>query len=158
MSESITSLSNATETRTPKFTYVLVTGGRDYTASPIIENAMLMVVARFKDVIFVNGGANGADTICSVFCLKHEWPVYIYPAKWNTHKKGAGPIRNRLMLDMHPDVSLVLAFHPFLPKSRGTYDMCKIALSRRIPVVHYDNNGLFQILSELTDLPPQEGK
>ena len=39
--------------------------------------------------------------------------------------RGAGPRRNRQMLDENPDISLVLAFHEDLGRSKGTRDMVR---------------------------------
>jgi hypothetical protein len=47
-------------------------------------------------------------------------PVIAMPADWANHGKAAGPIRNRKMLDLKPD--LVLAFHADLTNSKGTKD------------------------------------
>jgi hypothetical protein len=157
---SATSLRGATEK--PTRSYVLVTGGRDYKADATLEDAMRFVAEQNPDVIWINGAARGADTMCSVFALKHQQPCYMYPAEWNKYPKGkgnpAGPIRNTLMLDMHPDIKLVMAFHDFLPHSSGTYDMCRQALQRGIPVLHYDNDGLRAVYPRLEDLPPQKKK
>jgi len=49
-----------------------------------------------------------------------------FPADWKSYGKGAGPIRNQLMLDEgKPD--LVLAFHNDISSSRGTADMIRRA-------------------------------
>lgn len=162
MSTSATSLKEPTEGPTRKFRYVLVTGGRDYKSDGVIEDAMLSTVKSLGDTIFINGGAKGADTLCCIFCLSNQWPYYCYPAQWSKYGKGkgnpAGPIRNRLMLEMHPDIELVLAFHDFLPYSKGTYDMCEAALEKGIPVLHYNDDGFFQAFNALKDLPPKKEK
>lgn len=161
MNESTTSLSNATGKRIADFHYVLVTGGRDFKSDGVVETAMKAIVADKKNVIFINGAQRGADSMCSVFSLRNAWPCYMYPARWADFRKAAGPIRNRLMLDMHPQIEVVLAFHDFLPHSSGTYDMCQQALKRGIPVLHYTDDGLFAVFTRPEDLPQQlkkEGK
>ena len=51
-----------------------------------------------------------------------------YPALWDAHGKRAGPIRNRLMLQRHPEIDLVVAFHSTMSASKGTKDMVRVAL------------------------------
>ena len=55
-----------------------------------------------------------------------------FPADWTKFGTKAGPIRNREMLDLQPD--LVIAFHRNLKKSKGTIDTVMEANRRGIPV------------------------
>jgi hypothetical protein len=58
--------------------------------------------------------------------------VVAVPAQWDTYGPAAGPIRNKQMLDLGPD--LVIAFHNDLSKSRGTVNTVREAKRRGIPV------------------------
>jgi hypothetical protein len=49
------------------------------------------------------------------------FPIWEFPADWDTHGRSAGPLRNRKMLDTKPD--LVIAFHGNLNASKGTKNM-----------------------------------
>jgi len=53
-----------------------------------------------------------------------------YPANWDRDGKAAGPIRNKLMLDMHPGIRLVVAFSG----GRGTRNMVEQASKRGIQI------------------------
>jgi hypothetical protein len=56
-----------------------------------------------------HGGAKGADTIAGLIARELGKFVTEFPADWNRYGKGAGPIRNRQMLDeFRPEV--VFAF------------------------------------------------
>ena len=63
-------------------------------------------------------------------------PGEAYPADWDRHGPGAGPIRKKLMLALgRPD--LVLPF----PGEAGTVDMVSTAKRRRVPVVRVAEVG-----------------
>jgi hypothetical protein len=82
----------------------------------------------------VEGEARGADRMARTVAEQLGYAVRPYPARWRQYGKAAGPIRNQLMLDSNPDIELVLAFHNFLPKSKGTADMVRRAREAGIPV------------------------
>jgi hypothetical protein len=86
------------------------------------------------------GGRDGAE-IEPMFYPGTAQPVvhYQYPADWDRYNKAAGPIRNSLMLKLHPDIDLVLAYHDDLEDgSRGTKDMCEKAEKAEIEVWHLE--------------------
>ncbi|TRC99674.1 DUF2493 domain-containing protein [Mesorhizobium sp. WSM4303] len=68
--------------------------------------------------IVVHGDAIGADRLAGAWAESRQIPVRAFPADWETHRRAAGPIRNKQMLDEGtPD--LVFAF----PGGRGTANM-----------------------------------
>lgn len=82
----------------------------------------------------VHGDCRGADKMSGYVAMKLGYKVHKHPADWKFHGKAAGPIRNQEMLDKHPDIELVLAFHNDLSNSTGTKDMVKRARGKGIPV------------------------
>jgi len=93
---------------------LLVTGGRDYTN----RTTMLIVLGHLMPEVVIHGAARGADTLCDEVAKVLEIERMSFPADWDTFGRGAGSIRNSLMLkEAHP--SLVLAF----PGGKGTEDM-----------------------------------
>ena len=88
--------------------------------------------------ILIAGGAPGVDTLAA------QWARTALPnrrclilrAQWDIHGKAAGPIRNREMLDLQPDI--VIAFHDNLAQSKGTKDCVEEAVRRGIPVAVYE--------------------
>lgn len=82
----------------------------------------------------VEGEARGADKMCRYVAEQLGYPVHRHPAEWDRHGKAAGPIRNQEMLDEHPDIKLVLAFHDNINESKGTADMVRRARAQGIPV------------------------
>lgn len=84
--------------------------------------------------IIVHGDCRGADKMCGYVADRLGYEVVPVPADWTRHGKAAGPIRNQQMLDQHPDIALVLAFHNDLTQSKGTKDMVWRARQRGVPV------------------------
>lgn len=52
-----------------------------------------------EDVV-IHGAARGADRIAGRLALTYGLKVIDFPADWMGHGKAAGPIRNKLMLDV----------------------------------------------------------
>lgn len=110
---------------------VLVCGGRDFRDKAAVFRELDALQARYGRLTVIQGGAAGADA------LAREWAyaqpsVHLVnePADWKRHGRAAGPIRNKLMLDVHrPEI--VLAF----PGGRGTADMQKQAERAGVRVV-----------------------
>lgn len=85
------------------------------------------------EVVFVHGGARGADAIADAWIRKRGHRVEVFPADWAKHGKAAGPIRNAAMLDA--GATIVLAF-PFgcRATSPGTWNCVEMAARRGLPV------------------------
>jgi len=113
----------------------IITGSRDWTNVSTILSAI-------KDANpdkLVHGAARGADTIADTIARDlHIRIIDTYPAQWNKYGKAAGMIRNRFMLDVNPDAT-VLAFP--LPQSIGTLGMIREATTRGHHVIVYNVDG-----------------
>lgn len=84
-----------------------------------------------KDVI-MHGAAKGADKIAGEWGDKLGFKTISFPANWDVYGRGAGPVRNKQMLNEHPD--LVLAFHRDIALSKGTKHMIRIATEAGVKV------------------------
>ena len=115
---------------------VIVTGSRDWTDARPIYVALDQVLRAHPDLVVVEGGASGADLISKRWALWNDvrWEEYL--ADWAKHGKGAGPIRNQVMVDKGADE--VLAFP--LERSVGTWDCVRRAKAADI-VVHVYKDG-----------------
>jgi hypothetical protein len=125
---------------------ILVCGSRDWADIDTINTQLCKLILekgmRYKDVLVITGSTieddNGADSLVASLC-KNELGIAcaVFSAAWPFHerlgnKRAAGPIRNGWMLRWgRPDY--VLAFHPYLPGSRGTKNMLKQAHDLGIP-------------------------
>ena len=109
---------------------ILICGDRKWTDEQKIIDVLFPYV--FKNPTIIHGAAKGADSIGGKIAIDYNLRTTPYRANWSEHKRAAGPIRNREMLKLNPD--LVLAFHNNLDKSKGTKDMIKIARELGIEV------------------------
>ena len=114
---------------------VLVCGARGWRDEATIR----LRLARLAPGTLIIHGDNGnkertvgADRIADRVAESLGLPRDPHPADWDRYGLGAGPIRNSEMLKLGPD--LVLAFHPFLAKSKGTRDTVEKAEALWIPV------------------------
>lgn len=132
---------------------ILVCGGRTYgfrinqqtgKEETIFEDVDFLFKAldalyeKYKSLHIINGAAKGADKWSSLWAEDYmafgaNVTLSNYPADWKKHRKAAGFIRNKQMLDEgKPD--LVLAF----PGDKGTKMMCEIAEKAGVKVIKLD--------------------
>lgn len=95
---------------------VLVCGGRDFSNAAWLYRVLDDLKRREVIDCIIEGDARGADRIAGYWAKKNRIHLKLFPAEWQKHGKGAGPIRNQKMLDeANPD--LVIAF----PRASGEY-------------------------------------
>jgi hypothetical protein len=98
---------------------ILIVGSRDWQDTYIIFWRIRKLLEDYgDDITIISGGARGADRIAAFWCKTLEINLIEVHANWKKYGRAAGPIRNKLMLDMNPD--LVIAFHEDLENSKGT--------------------------------------
>lgn len=129
---------------------LLITGDRYWSDDRIIRAVLEPLYAEHPDMVVIQGGANGADTIAGDVA---EWlgiKVLEFRADWNKYGRGAGPIRNQQMIDEGKPTA-VMAFHKNLQASRGTLDMVKRARKANLPVTWLDDKANAIISPELDE-------
>jgi hypothetical protein len=136
---------------------ILVSGDRNWTEYPVIFEALTKAWEDWskregatpgsRNVMVIHGAANGADKLAGKAAFMLGFGIRATPADWNKYKKGAGPVRNSLMLKENK-VDLVLAFHDHLADSKGTRDMVQKALEIGKPVRLYKSDGSFVELNQ----------
>jgi hypothetical protein len=113
---------------------VLVCGGRSYEDRSrvfhVLDKALRAATLAERPFVLIHGGAKGADTLSGLWAASRQVnDVRVYKADWETHGRGAGPIRNKLMLtDGKPHV--IIAFEG----GNGTADMIRQGKKAGIPV------------------------
>lgn len=108
-------------------TRYLICGGRDFADYPAMDKALRALILHPEDAIIIHGDARGADRLAAQWGRANgAMRVEAYPADWDKYGKGAGPIRNRAMLD-RGDPDVVIAF----PGGRGTANMVIQARERQ---------------------------
>jgi hypothetical protein len=116
----------------PRFTRpikVLVCGGRKYLNREFMFHWLDSFYDTNEISHVITGGAAGADALANVWAEQRGIQQVIMPANWRAHGRSAGPMRNRAMADMKPDI--VIAF----PGGNGTASMCTIARENKIQVL-----------------------
>lgn len=111
---------------------VLICGSRHWTRAQPIK---AFVTALPIDAVVITGGATGVDSLADMYAKERGMStvvVAISRALWRRLGTQAGPVRNRLMLDLEPDA--VVYFHTDDPLLRGsgTYDCVTEAEARGI--------------------------
>ena len=101
---------------------IAVVGSRDFTDYDWLK-AVLDTAAKngVLDEV-VSGGARGADYLAKKYAINHNVPYKEFPAEWDLYGKGAGFIRNKLIVDY---CDMVIAFWD--GKSKGTKDTIRLA-------------------------------
>lgn len=133
-------------------TSILCTGDRKYTDTKSIEVVFGTISNTLtpNTCVVYHGDCTGADKLCASAASAHGMNVVAYPAEWHKYGPGAGPIRNRAMVDMRPDI--ILIWHNDLAHSRGTRHCvgyilqcmsqcaadCSTLCATTIPTLHLD--------------------
>lgn len=113
---------------------ILVCGDRNFTDQDLMDDTLAFFRTDIDEII--EGEARGADTLARIAAEKYSIPVRKFPADWDKYGKGAGPIRNKQMLEEgQPD--MVLAF--LAKESKGTRNMLQQALEARVRHIHIVN-------------------
>lgn len=110
---------------------VLVCGGRDFTNAEFLNKTLDGLHAIYHFTELIHGAARGADTLAGSWAWTNGIIPRPFPADWALGK-GAGPIRNQVMLDDKPD--LVVAFPTGGP---GTQDMINRAKKAEVKVLEF---------------------
>ena len=107
-------------------TRVIVCGGRDFNDKIKCFDALDDIFAGIDGIEIVSGHAKGADLFGEHYAHTHGIPVTVFKPDWERYGRGAGPIRNKAMLDYAMEEKpMVIAFWD--GKSRGTKNMIEIS-------------------------------
>ena len=101
---------------------VAVIGSRDFNDYERLKK----VLNNINVTHIISGGARGADRLGERYADENGIPKTIYIPDWDKYGKGAGFIRNQLIID---DAELVVVFLD--GKSNGTRDSMKKAHKQR---------------------------
>jgi len=101
---------------------IAVIGSKTFNDYKKFKDIMDKFLKKFQDVEFVNGGANGTDSLAQRYAREHGIPIKIYYPNWKKYKKAAGPIRNKLIWQ---NADIGIAFWD--EKSKGTWYSLKFS-------------------------------
>lgn len=107
---------------------IVVCGDRNWNDYATVEFVLDDILDSCLDEEFVviEGGARGADQMAAFWAasrVQSGVERVCVPADWKNQHRAAGPIRNKKMLSLKPD--LVVAFHLNIDKSKGTKNMLR---------------------------------
>jgi hypothetical protein len=105
---------------------VAVTGGRDGVAEALVDRTLTTIDEAMGISVLVHGDARGVDTQCAQWARDRGISVRPYPADWRKHGRGAGPIRNKLMLT-DSQCELLVVFPGGKGTAQGTAHCCNTA-------------------------------
>ena len=108
----------------------LVCGGRAYQDNKFLTEVLSYYSVKVYGIpdLVIAGGAPGADSLAAEWAEDHGIHVAEVLALWDKYGKRAGWVRNKVMLDLGPDV--VIAF----PGGKGTEMMVSLARQAGVPV------------------------
>jgi hypothetical protein len=107
---------------------ILICGSRNIEPVSLLRRILRGVP---KNSIVIHGAARGVDGTAGVVAKELGLEVQELPANWTRDGKGAGSIRNQLMLDQNPDIVVAVHEDPLL--GRGTRDMVDRARRKKVP-------------------------
>jgi len=116
---------------------ILVCGSRNVDPTYLLRRILRGVP---KDSIIIHGAARGVDRTAGAVARQFGLEVQEYPADWKRDGRGAGHIRNQLMLDQSPDIVIAVHDDPLL--GRGTKDMVDRANRKKVPTFIFLTSGL----------------
>jgi hypothetical protein len=101
---------------------LLIAGSRYWDDPVPIRQAL----ERARPTVLIHGAARGADSIAARLAYAMGIEVLAFPADWDRHGRGAGPLRNQRMLDDgRPEWAILFA--DYIATSYGTRDMLRRA-------------------------------
>lgn len=101
---------------------LLVSGSRDIVDTATVHRIIGDTLAQIPSIdTIIHGGCRGVDSMCDSYSDRYE--IIVVEPNWRKHGRSAGPIRNRLMVDM-ADVVLVIFsdLNRMSPGTKSTYD------------------------------------
>ena len=114
---------------------VLVCGSRDWVEKETVIARLCELENEYESsLIIIQGGAGGVDIIAKNWAHDCGIMEVQVDSQWKFYTRAAGPIRNRWMLRLEPDLILAYPIHP----SRGTKNMVMQAVRAGIKVEIYD--------------------
>ena len=85
---------------------LLVTGGRSFSDRNSLFGTLGALHAEHHFTPLIHGDARGADRLVGEWVQERGIQVLACPVDWKRYGRGAGPIRNRRMLDEKPDLAV----------------------------------------------------
>ncbi len=79
---------------------VAIVGSRSFAGLPQIIDYIDVELKSESDLSIISGGAAGVDTVARDYAVKRNINFIELKADWRLYGRAAGPIRNKLIVDM----------------------------------------------------------
>jgi len=94
---------------------IAIVGSRDFELYDKLVEYIKSKIDVSEITVVVSGGAKGADTLAERFAKENNIPLTVVLPDWKKHGRAAGPLRNKIIVDI---ADIVFAFWD--GKSKGT--------------------------------------
>jgi hypothetical protein len=110
---------------------IAVIGSRSFTDYELLKKTLNEITGITK---VISGGAKGADSLAEQWAKEKQIETVIYKPDWAKYGRGAGVVRNRLIIE---DCDLCIAFWDGESKgTKSSIDHCK-KLNKKLTIVKY---------------------
>ncbi len=110
---------------------IVIAGSRhfqDYDFFCANVDTCLSKIRKEYTVVLLSGHCSGIDTMAERYAKEHGLQLEIFPAEWDKYGKGAGPKRNKQMVDA-ADYAIT-----FPSGGNGTKSLIALARKKGIPI------------------------
>ena len=110
---------------------IAVIGSRNFANYELLKKTLSEITGITK---VISGGAKGADSLAEQWAKENQIETVIYKPDWAKYGRGAGVVRNRLIIE---DCDLCIAFWDGESKgTKSSIDHCK-KLNKKLTIVRY---------------------
>ncbi len=110
---------------------IAVIGSRNFADYELLKKTLSEITGITK---VISGGAKGADSLAEQWAKENQIETVIYKPDWAKYGRGAGVVRNRLIIE---DCDLCIAFWDGESKgTKSSIDHCK-KLNKKLTIVRY---------------------
>ena len=110
---------------------IAIIGSRNFADYELLKKTLNEITGITK---VISGGAKGADSLAEQWAKENEIETVIYKPDWAKYGRGAGVVRNRLIIE---DCDLCIAFWDGESKgTKSSIDHCK-KLNKKLTIVRY---------------------
>ena len=112
-----------------------IIGSRSFGDMSLLEKTLSDYVDEISEV--VSGGARGADSLGAAWAKSRGIPTNIFLPEWDKYGRGAGFVRNKLIVE---NSDVVFAFWDGMSKgTKSSMDMAQM-IGKKIIVIRIDED------------------
>ena len=102
---------------------IMVCGSRTITNEILIFSKLDDILMQYPNMILISGAAKGVDSIGEKWAKNHKIQIEQYKPDWKKYGRGAGIVRNKLMVETS---DFIVIFWDGISKgTKSDIDFCK---------------------------------